>query len=84
MRMILMGVAGMLGIAATTIAFAADAPPPSFSCPANMKQVAKVCVTDDEKHAQCLYPAAMGKTPLSGTTQDANPMTCPRHPPPLR
>jgi len=84
MRMILMSVLGMFGISVASIAYAADAPPAGYSCPANMKQVAKVCVTDDEKHAQCLYPAAAGKTPLSGSTRDANPMTCPRHPPAAR
>ena len=81
MRMILMNVVGMLVVSVASSAFAADAPQAGYSCPANMKQVAKVCVTDDQKHAQCLYPAAAGNTPLSGSTQDANPMTCPRHPP---
>jgi hypothetical protein len=74
----------VLAFGAISNVFAVDAQSVAYTCPMGMKQVAKVCVTDDQKHAQCLYPAAIGQPPKSGGTQDANPMTCPRHPPGTR
>lgn len=84
MRMILTITIGVLGLGPISNALAADRMSVVYTCPTGMKQVAKVCVTDDQKRAQCLYPAAVGQPPKGGGTQDANPMTCPRHPPGTR
>jgi hypothetical protein len=84
MRTSLAIIVSVSALSAISNAFAVDAQSAAYSCPMGMKQVAKVCVTDDQKHAQCLYPAAIGQPPKSGGTQDANPMTCPRHPPSTR
>ncbi len=52
-----------------------------YQCPAGATKIGRVCLSADQQTATCLYPDKPGGTPKQGTTQDANPATCPRHPP---
>jgi hypothetical protein len=68
-----------LGLLAPT--FAAQAQTASYQCPTGYKLIGRVCLSQDQQRAICLYPDKVGATPRHGTTQDANPAACPRHPP---
>jgi len=68
-----------LGLVAPTCATQAQTTP--YQCPTGFKLIGRVCLSPDQQRAICLYPDKVGGTPRRGTPQDANPATCPRHPP---
>jgi hypothetical protein len=73
-------------LAIVSPAYAADSVPQpagivGYQCRAGLQLIGKVCLSADQQHAECLFPAAAGQTPKQGTPSEVNPASCPHRPP---